>query len=228
MFRTQDSEIGFSFVKIRGAIFDLDGTLYSQKNLRRAMALHLVAAFRTRPLAGYRTFRTVQAYRQAHEELRGNPYSTDLQISAAAALCRGDRAEVREIVAQWFDAAPLKFLANCVYPGLSEFISLLSRHNIACGVFSDYPPELKLDAMGLRQYFPHTLCANEAGFQKPNPAGLGMIAKKMHIEPAEAVYFGDRILDIEAAHAAGMNGYLIEGARSWRVLHSRLLKTNTV
>jgi len=43
-------------------IFDLDGTLYHQSRLRRAMLLRLLRAHVSRPLEGLRTARILSAY----------------------------------------------------------------------------------------------------------------------------------------------------------------------
>lgn len=49
-----------------------------------------------------------------------------------------------------------------------------------------------------------TLVAREDCRPKPDPEGLLMIAEKWQIPPANMVYIGDHIYDIEAALAAGM------------------------
>jgi putative hydrolase of the HAD superfamily len=205
--------------RIQGVIFDVDGTLYNQSALRWRVVFRIVAACWTMPTNGVRVIRTIQAYRQAHEELRNQAFSTDLQLAAAAAKCGYPVAEVRATVEQWFERAPLNLLPQCVYSGIPRFLQLLSELGIICGVFSDYPADAKLSALGLKSFFRHVLCAAEVGRQKPDPIGLLTVAREMGVAPACTLYIGDRTIDLEAAAKAGMQRILVQGGNSYSILY---------
>jgi len=207
--------------RVQGVIFDVDGTLYDQSVLRWRIVARIVAAHWTRPAKGVRVIRALQAYRQAHEELRSQAFSADLQLAAAAAKCGYTVAEVRVIVDQWFERTPLDLLPRCVYPGIPEFLHLLSELRISCGVFSDYPAEAKLSAMGLTSFFSHVLSAAEVGRQKPDPIGILTVAREMGLAPECTLYVGDRTIDLEAAAKAGMQGILVQSGNSYSILHDR-------
>jgi len=181
----------------------------------------MVATHWTRPTKGVRVIRTIQAYRQAHEELRNQPFSTDLQLAATAAKCGYPVAEVRATVEQWFERTPLNLLPQCVYSRIPEFLQLLSELGISCGVFSDYPADAKLSALGLNRFFSHVLCAAEVGRQKPDPIGLLTVAHAMGVAPVCTLCIGDRTIDLEAAAKAGMQGILVQGGNSYSVLYDR-------
>jgi len=206
--------------RIQGVIFDLDGTLYSQSALRWRMLPRIAAAHWAKPINGVRVIRAIQAYRQAHEELRNQAFSSDLQLEAAAAKCGYSVPEVRAIVDQWFERAPLDLLSPCVYSGIPKFLQLLSELGIRCGVFSDYPADAKLSAMRLKGFFSHTLCAADVGRQKPDPIGLLKVAREMSVEPLCTLSIGDRTIDLEAAAKAGMPGILVKGGKSYRILYN--------
>lgn len=206
---------------VRGVIFDVDGTLYDQSALRWRIVPRIVAAHWTRPTNGVRVIRALLAYRQAHEELRNQAFSADLQLAAAAEKCGYTVAEVHVTVDQWFERAPLDLLPRCVYSGIPEFLHLLSELRISCGVFSDYPAEAKLSAMGLKRFFSHVLSAAEVGRQKPDPIGILTVAREMGLAPECTLYVGDRTIDLEAASKAGMQGILVQRGASYSILHDR-------
>jgi HAD superfamily hydrolase (TIGR01509 family) len=207
--------------RVQGVIFDVDGTLYDQSALRWRIVPRIVAAHWNRPTKGVRVIRALQAYRQAHEELRNQAFSSDLQLAAAAAKCGYTVAEVRGTVEQWFERMPLALLPRCVYSGVPKFLHLLSELRISCGVFSDYPAEAKLSAMGLKRFFSHVLSAAEVGRQKPDPTGILMVAREMGLTPECTLYVGNRTIDLEAAAKAGMQGILVQGGKSYSLLHNR-------
>jgi HAD superfamily hydrolase (TIGR01509 family) len=207
--------------RVQGVIFDVDGTLYDQRALRWRIVRQILAAHWTNPTKGVQVIRALQAYRQAHEELRNHAFSADLQLAAAAAKCGYTLAQVRVIVEQWFELRPLDLLPRCVYPGIPEFLNLLSELRIGCGVFSDYPTEAKLSAMGLKSFFSHVLSAADVGSQKPNPTGILTVARQMGLTPQCSLYVGDRTIDLEAAANAGMQGILIRGGNSYSILRDR-------
>jgi putative hydrolase of the HAD superfamily len=211
-----------ALARVQGIIFDVDGTLYDQSALRRRIASRMVAAHWTKPSNGVRVIRALRAYRQAHEELRGHAFSAELQLAAAAAKCGYTVDEVCLTVEQWFERTPLALLRGCAYPGIPQFLHLLSEHRIVCGVFSDYPAEAKLTALGLRGFFDHILCAADVGRQKPDPLGLLAVAREMGVAPSRALYVGDRAIDLQAATRAGMQGMLVESKNSYSVLNKRV------
>jgi putative hydrolase of the HAD superfamily len=207
--------------RVQGVIFDVDGTLYDQSALRRRIVPKMVAAYWTKPTKGVRVIRALRAYRRAHEELRNQAFSADLQLAAAAAKCGYTVAEVRVTVDQWFDRTPLDLLSQCVYSGIPEFLNLLSELQISCGVFSDYPAEAKLSVMGLKRFFSHVLSAADVGRQKPDPTGILTVAREMGLTPECTLYVGDRTIDLEAAAKAGMHGILVQSGNSYSMLRER-------
>ena len=204
--------------RVRGVIFDVDGTLYDQRSLRRRMAVRLARAYWFKPAQGIRILRALEAYRQAHEELRELPFSSRLQFDLAVKKCGHPATEVQAIVDRWFKSAPLAILPHCVYPGVLELLPLLRGLDVACGVFSDYPPDEKLSAMGLSDFFTCLRCAEDVGRQKPDPAGLLDVAQAMGLVPDEVLYIGDRDIDMEAATRAGMHGSLVRSNDDWQSL----------
>jgi len=191
---------------VRAVIFDMDGTLYRQAPLRRAMAVRLVRAHLVKPKQGLRTVRVLAAYRHAQEELRTSSGHTDLagaQLRLAAERTGVDQQEVARCVEHWMDAAPLPLLARFGQPGMSDSLRALRSWGLRLAVLSDYPVQAKLDALGIAEQFDVVLCAQqpEIGVFKPHPRGLEVALERLGVSAGEALYVGDRA-DVDAVAAA--------------------------
>jgi HAD superfamily hydrolase (TIGR01509 family) len=198
--------------QLKAVLFDVDGTLYRQGPLRRAMLLRLLRFSATRPFEGLRTFRVLQAYRHAQEHLRGAD-QTDLgdlataQIKVACERTNGDAASVAASVERWMEREPLPHLAPCIHAGLVDFLEACQARGLRLAALSDYPAEAKLRALGIADRFELVLCAQapEIGVFKPHPRGLQVALERLGAERHECLYVGDRAdVDAAAADAAGI------------------------
>src|SRR5512141_161324 len=134
---------------LQALVFDVDGTLYRQGPLRREMLARLAGAHLLRPVRLVRTLRVLQAYRRAHEALRGAAPSAALagaQLDLASAGAGAPRAVVAEAVARWMEREPLPLLSRLVRPGLLELLRACRARGLRLAVLSDYPAEAKLEA----------------------------------------------------------------------------------
>ena len=189
-------------------VFDVDGTLYRQAPLRRAMLLRLLAAHAVDPVKGWRTMTALQAYRRAQEHLRGhNGDMAAAQMKLACERAGVDETFLAGCVERWMEQAPLALLARYIQPGLIDFLDACRARGLRLGVLSDYPAEAKLQALGIAGYFDVTLCAQSAeiGAFKPDPRGLRVALERLGSAPEESLYVGDRAeVDATAAAAAGI------------------------
>ena len=100
---------------------------------------------------------------------------------------------------------PLKFLKNASYPNAISFIDLLKGSGFKIAVYSDYPVDDKLSALGIvadKTFF--STQENIAQF-KPSEKGLITICKSFRCSVNQALYIGDREdTDGESARIAGM------------------------
>ena len=204
---------------MRALIFDVDGTLYRQSPLRRAMLFRILGVLAANPAHGWQTIRVLRAYRQAQEDLRFSGISGAVaseQIRLAGERTNVDREFVIQCVSRWMEQEPLAFLPRCVQPGVLELLRECRARGVALGALSDYPAEPKLRALGLHRFFDVVLCADSPDVNafKPNPRGLLLTLERLGVTPAEALYVGDRAdVDAPTAHAAGVRCAILNRAR---------------
>ncbi len=64
----------------------------------------------------------------------------------------------------------------------------------------------------VKQFFPVIITADEIHkLMKPHPHGLLLAADRLGVDPKECIYLGDQQFDVDAANAAGMESWLLQG-----------------
>jgi HAD superfamily hydrolase (TIGR01509 family) len=203
-------------------LFDLDGTLYAQPPVRVLMAMELAALpLRSGSVArSRRTWAILRAFRRIREEMRDWPCDGCLeerQYGAVASRLGVSPDAVRRAVEEWMFTRPLRYLRPARRPGLRSLLVDLQRKGVRLGVFSDYPVDDKLSAMGLKEFFSVRLCATDPDINafKPNPRGYLEAARRWGLQPADVLYVGDRPeIDAAGARAAGMPCVIISRGRA--------------
>jgi HAD superfamily hydrolase (TIGR01549 family) len=203
--------------RVKTIVFDVDGTLYRQSPLRRAMLVRLLLHAATRPGSSLGTFRALRAYRHAQEILRGAAVEGALAAAQLRLACeRAGQSEERvaPIVARWMEEEPLDILERFVEPALRTLLTEARTRGIRLGVFSDYPATAKLAAMRLSEFFEVVVTAQDPAVNrfKPDPSGLVEALRRLGTEPKSALYVGDRHdVDAPVAHAAGVPCVIVGG-----------------
>lgn len=200
-------------------MFDVDGTLYRQGPVRRAMFARLITSHAFHPLTGWRTLRALSAYRHAQEALRTEACCNvaDAQIARTCDRTGLNRAEVVDVVERWMQQEPLSLLPQCRHEGLVEFLEACRRQGLKLAVLSDYPAAEKLRALGIADHFDVVLCAQspEIGVFKPHPRGIQVALHRLGMRPEDCLYVGDRAdVDGAAADAAGVQSVIVTSAPS--------------
>ena len=183
---------------IKGILFDVDGTLYHQAPLRTIMLLLLVLLNLLKPRELKRKVRVIRQYRKAQEILReslgmqaGNRNS---QLLLTAHRTGESVPFISDVIEEWFEKRPLPFLRFCCRRRLNRSMGLLNKKGITLGIFSDYPAEKKLEALGISKYIKTVISSSDEGVQgfKPKTNGFTIAAGKMGLKPSEILYVGDR------------------------------------
>ena len=173
---------------VRGVIFDLDGTLYAQQNMRLYM-LRQILAHPDR----FRIARILYIYRKERSHHRGQTF-TDLS-EATYQWCRKflslSREEFENIYTLWMYKKPLAYIKKCMYVGVPEVFTLLREKRRKIAVFSDYPVREKLQALNLQV---DVCCsADDVHALKPHSKGLQSVLKGLALSAQECVYIGNEL-----------------------------------
>jgi putative hydrolase of the HAD superfamily len=177
---------------VQAVIFDMDGTLYSQRLVRLKMAMQLAVHVSH---GGWLDVLTLMHYRMSLERLaseRARDIHLDRFKATAKALSLTEQA-VANIVNEWMDLRPLKFLKDGIFQDVDRVFSLLKNRQIKIGIFSDYPVAHKIQALGLTVDASCSSTDDDIGQFKPGKTGLIKIISKLRVGPAECIFIGDRI-----------------------------------
>lgn len=204
-----------------GILCDVDGTLYHQLPLQAIMAANVAVCLLLRPRRTLRDIRIIKHLREAQEHLRNEKpaaAAAEAQIDWAARATGIDRQEVLGRYRFWMEQAPLCFLPLCVRKGLVRMLRRWHARGVPLAVYSDYPVGGKLKALGVADLFQAVVCSwdGDVGTFKPAPRGFKVAAEKLGLDPARAVYIGDRErVDGQGARNAGMRAIIV-GRTGWR------------
>ena len=187
-------------------LVDLDGTLYTARWVKLAMAAELA-------LSGWGAIGTLRRFRHEHEALRDaldhdveSPFALQLERTAAAL---GVAPEVVERdVRRWMVERPLAWVRRFARRALLDEIAAFRAAGGKTGLVSDYPAREKLGALGASELFDVVVASGELGGParlKPHPSGYLAAARRLGVAPERCLVIGDREdADGVAARAAGM------------------------
>lgn len=218
--------------RVEAVLFDVDGTLYLQQPLRAMMALEMAwLPVRLGSLAeARRAWTFLGAFRRAQEELRGAPRTSEpfshRQLRMAAETAAVSWAHGEALVRTWMLERPLRYLPHLARPGLDVLLPTLGALGLKVGAMSDYPADLKLQAMGITAHFSVVLCTTDLSVDalKPEPAGFLAAAAAWNLAPSRVLYVGDReTVDDRGATAAGMLSLIVSRRGVRRAVSEGLL-----
>ncbi len=117
-----------------------------------------------------------------------------------------------------------------LFPGLQDLIDGLHARGLCWGIVTNKPSYLTdelLRRIDIQPAPATVICPDHVTNTKPHPEPMYLACKEMGCSPAEVLYVGDHLRDIQAGLAAGMQtiaaayGYLAEGEDiiDWRAHH---------
>jgi putative hydrolase of the HAD superfamily len=152
-------------------------------------------------------------YTEADKAVTGSFY--ERQSCLMGKILKRDPGEIQEkterlIYRGW---EPL-FKGLRLFPLVKETIQIFRDEGVKTGLLSDFPPEMKLEYLGLSGLWDTVLCSETFGFLKPDPVPFAELAFRMGIKPERLLYVGNNITyDIEGARNAGLQAALICSSR---------------
>lgn len=96
---------------------------------------------------------------------------------------------------------------TCLFPGVDELLDHLETCGLPWGIVTNKPARFAhplIEILGLAQRVACVICGDETTNTKPHPQPLLTASNKIAISPANCIYLGDDIRDVQASLAAGM------------------------
>ena len=176
---------------LKGFIFDLDGTLYSQKKMRAIMLSHLVFYYGCRPhrirelyaLYCFRKMREKSEYKFARFEDLYNAIEKKAYLPTK---------KIEESIRNWLFQVPLLVINACAYKSVITFANQQFDEGKKIFIYSDYPAEDKLDAIGMKHDVVFAFGEDGIDEQKPSLRIMETILSKSGLKPNQLLYIGDR------------------------------------
>ncbi|QCE35064.1 HAD family hydrolase [Acetobacteraceae bacterium] len=184
--------ISLNWNKIKLVVFDVDGTLYNHRSIRKQMLVLLIKnAIQTHSL---KTLKCIYHYRKLREvagDKQITPFN-DWLLSKTSEKTSLPKEQVNAIVQEWLIQRPQEYLKNALFENVASVFETLKEHQIKVGIFSDYPVIEKLNSMGLSADYYSDASSPEIDALKPLPKGLTSLIQKAHVSPQETLMIGDR------------------------------------
>ncbi|MBQ4481736.1 MAG: HAD family hydrolase [Lachnospiraceae bacterium] len=193
-------------------IFDMDGTLYFQKGMQIRMALRLICHALSGK-RGIRDLKLILKYRKLREE-----WDTELSLDEdklfekLSEVTRVPADTAQGIIQEWMFERPMDAVRLCRDEELVKTIDKLRAEGKNVCIYSDYPTEDKVRAVGLSGRIPQYYVGMEGiKTMKPNPSGLFYIMSCYpETERSKVIMVGDRAdRDKAAADGAGIKSIIL-------------------
>lgn len=193
-------------------VFDVDGTLYFQNQLRMTMAGRLIGYYVLRPFRVKDLF-IIKNFRS----LRDKAENTDDLYEITAKKCGVTADRVREVIKKWIYENPMDAVAKSADTELIETIKKLKEDGKRIAIWSDYEADDKLKALGLECDLVYTAEQERVKELKPSPKGLKLIMNDTGFSADKTLMIGDRMeKDGEAAKSAGCDYFILSKKKSKR------------
>jgi len=190
---------------IEAIAFDLDGTLYPNYRLNIKLIPFILKEWRLLLAFG----RARNIIRREQEEPSSvfpldDFYSHQAQVTAD--LLRLPQPPIREKIDRLMYRGwePI-FKEIKPFPHVAQTLADLRSAGYKMGLLSDFPPETKLEYMGLSGIWDAVLCSEQCGALKPHPCSFMALAEALALPPEKILYVGNSYpYDAAGASRAGM------------------------
>jgi len=199
---------------ISAVAFDLDGTLYPNYSLNLRLLPFLFRHCRF-VLAFGRARNIIRREQEAKTRLAVQTPSKidfyDRQAQLVAEQIKAKKEEIRERIDRLiYRGWEPFFLKIKPFPHVKEVLGELRAAGMKLGLLSDFPPDIKLEHLGLSGIWDTVLCTESIGALKPAVQPFEELAKALDCQPEQILYVGNsRLYDVEGAKRAGLKAALL-------------------
>jgi len=198
---------------ISAAAFDLDGTLYPNYSLNIRLLPFLFRHWRL--LLAFGRARDIIRREQAQAALSPLPDFYERQAQLVANQLKAGKEEIRERIDRLIYRGWEPFFRKIkLFPHVKEVLGEMKAAGLKLGLLSDFPPDTKLEYLGLSGFWDTALCTESIGALKPDVRPFEELAKALNCEPEQIIYVGNSSrYDVEGAKRAGMKAALLTTGR---------------
>jgi len=200
-------------MKFTSVAFDLDGTLYPNYRLN----------FRLVPfiLKDHRLLRAMDKARKILRKAGGESEDLDegfsgdfydRQAKLMGEVLNMPAEKVKEMTERLIYRGwePI-FKKVELFPHTRETLETFRNKGIKLGLLSDFPPEIKLKNLNIRDFWHAVLSSEQTGHLKPHATPFLELARQMETPIEQILYVGNSVpYDIVGASNAGMKTALIQ------------------
>ncbi|WP_423357269.1 N-acetylmuramic acid 6-phosphate phosphatase MupP [Pseudomonas citronellolis] len=180
-------------MQLRAVLFDMDGTLLDTAPDFIAVCQAMLAAHGRPPIDAQRIADVV---------------SGGARAMVAATFDMDPEADGFETLRQEFLD---RYQDHCavysrLYDGMPELLESIERANLIWGVVTNKPvrfAEPIMQQLGLAERSAVLVCPDHVSNSKPDPEPLLLACSQLGIDPAQVLFIGDDLRDIESGRAAG-------------------------
>lgn len=167
---------------IKAVVFDLDDTLYSEKEYVRSGYRAVAAMLPQVEDAEAKLWQAFESKKSAIDEVLADEgiYTEDLKQKCLA-VYRYHQPDIH------------------LYDGIVQMLIDLRKHGFAICLITDGRPEgqrAKIKALALERYVDHIIVTDELGgikYRKPNESAFVLMKEQLGVEFAEMCYVGDNM-----------------------------------
>jgi putative hydrolase of the HAD superfamily len=196
---------------IEAVAFDLDGTLYPNRSLYLRLLPFIL-----------KHGRLVLSFARARDRIRAEqeksgfvPYADfyAYQARIAAGMLGADSCVIQEKIDRLiYRGWEVHFKKIKLFPHAAETLAVLRRAGLRLALLSDFPPEVKLEYLGIDHIWDAVSCSERTGTLKPHSRSFLDMAGALGLSPEKICYVGNsRRYDVRGAKLAGMKAALIGG-----------------
>jgi len=192
---------------IKGVAFDLDGTLYPNYRFNVRLLPFILKEWSL--LSAFGKARVIIRNEQEEKLQKNIPlpvdfYTYQAELTAKILSVKPEPLKEKIESLMYRGWEPL-FKKIKLFKGVLETLGALRKSGLKLGLLSDFPPETKLEYLGLSGLWDAVHCSEHCGALKPHPLPFIKIAQAMSLPPENILYVGNsHSYDVAGAAKAGM------------------------
>lgn len=180
-----------NYRKRKAYIFDVDGTLYSQRKMHFIMAYNLFTYY-IRHIKNCSEIAMVLQFRYLREKEEYKTASIETLIKIIADSQKANVNYVQSVIRNWMFDRPAEYLMKCAYKDVLEFIENVIRQGAVVVIYSDYPAKNKLHALRVMPDYVFSSEDSQIHELKPSKRTMKYILEVINIPKEQILYIGDR------------------------------------